>query len=126
MEFALALKEEFETLTCGNCGIVFAVFSSWKKRRVEGEGGNRSFYCPNGHARVFTGETSEQRLQRELDVALSAKRFAESRLADEQKRHKHELNRIHKRAHAGVCQYCHRTFQNVARHMKTKHAEVTQ
>jgi hypothetical protein len=40
-----------------------------------------------------------------------------------QKKSEAELRRIQKRTAAGVCPCCNRTFQQLARHMKTRHPE---
>lgn len=112
------------TEACCNCGVVFAMTYAFKAEKLKRKG--ESFFCPNGHDQCYLGESDKDkaaRLERELQVAASAKRFAESRLADEQERHKRELKRIEKRSCAGVCLECHRTFSNVARHMKTKHMD---
>jgi hypothetical protein len=40
----------YTELTCGECGIVFAVPSRWyEARALNGEAG-REFHCPNGHS----------------------------------------------------------------------------
>ncbi len=41
------------------------------------------------------------------------------RLAAERK-----AKRIQRRAHAGLCPCCNRTFQDVVRHMKAKHPDI--
>lgn len=109
------------TELCITCGVVFGMPEELTDRRRQN---HASFYCPNGHSMVYSGESDKaraDRLQAQLEAAQNAQRFAERRLADEQDRQKKELERIAKRSHAGVCQECHRTFQNVVRHMKTKH-----
>jgi hypothetical protein len=60
----------FTTLTCGHaeCGITFAVPTPFfNKLRETG----RSFYCPNGHCRLYT-DTDIDRLKRELEQARSS------------------------------------------------------
>lgn len=115
--------ETFDEIHCGSCGIIYYVPARWMKCKVAVNG---HFCCPNGCSRRFVGETDKDRANRlasELEAANSAKEFANRRLADEQTRHAKELKRIGRRSNAGVCQKCHRTFNNVARHMKTKHPE---
>ncbi len=115
---------EMVTETCCTCGLLFAMTSAFTaecRRQTE----SKSFYCPNGHGQWYTGESSEAktlRLQKELEAAKLEKQFTEQRLVNEQLRHSKELKRIERRSHAGVCQKCHRTFNNVARHMKSKHS----
>jgi protein-arginine kinase activator protein McsA len=116
-----------EAVTCYKCGVDFAspVLS---RRRTDGE----EFWCPNGHGQVFH-ETEVQRLrkqleaekqkretaEREKDWALVRQRDAESKATKVQKK----LNLQTKRINAGVCPHCHRTFQQLARHMQCKHSE---
>src|SRR5262245_33394092 len=64
-----SVKEQLVTKECGTCGIIYAVPEKWLERRREGLDGTREFYCPNGHCRYFTGETTESKLRRELEQA---------------------------------------------------------
>lgn len=120
---------DLEQIDCCNCGVVFALPVTILNERRK-RGGN--FHCPNGHSMVFT-ETEMDRLKKRLNDALADANQERSRgdkewiraqaekkradaLAAEQARQK-------KRASAGVCSCCNRTFQNLARHMATKHKE---
>ncbi|HMA26059.1 MAG: hypothetical protein ACM33U_07590 [Solirubrobacterales bacterium] len=104
------------------CGVLFAAPQNLlDKRREDG----RTFYCPNGHHLVYDSEN--ERLKRDL---AATRRVAQSRLdllhAEE---NSHRATRGHltrkkkqlARVSAGVCPCCNRTFQNLARHMQTKH-----
>lgn len=102
-----------ETLTCCNCGIVFALPSTLKAR-LKRDGG--SFYCPCGHGQHFT-ENEVGRLRGLLEQANRKN----TQLADECAKHIAKQKRLEERVHAGVCPCCNRTFQNLARHMATKH-----
>jgi hypothetical protein len=69
---------------------------------------------------------SDERKARELAAEKQRKDAALARAnAAEQARLKAErkTKRIEKRIHAGVCPCCNRTFQNLARHMNTKHPD---
>lgn len=88
----------------------------------------RSFFCCNGHSQHFIGETEAERLQRELK-----KSRAETELAHEMRKRdlndagrkiaaaRGEVTKIKNRVGNGVCPCCRRSFQNLMRHMKTKH-----
>jgi ABC-type sulfate transport system substrate-binding protein len=109
---------------CISCGSWFGVDAFFDNERRKSKA---SFYCPNGHSQVYT-ENEADRLRRELEaerqrVALERgmRITAENRLAVVQK----EAKRVSRRIHAGVCPCCNRTFQNLARHMATKHPEKT-
>lgn len=122
-----------DTLTimeCGECGITFAVPETWRKHRQHtGE----TWYCPNGHSRVYR-EPDIKRLEREL--AAANERIASERArrlstqdqleATERSRAavKGQLTKVKNRIQKGVCPHCNRHFQNVERHMASKHSVV--
>lgn len=112
---------------CCICGVIFAMPTSLQTERLR-DGG--TFYCPNGHAQHYV-ETKEQQLEQELQQAkdrLDAERGWTRKLTEdlgsEQRRHaatKGQLTKTRNRIHAGVCPDCHRHFENVERHMASKH-----
>jgi hypothetical protein len=118
-----------EKLTCGNCGIVFAVPSLWlQTKRTEGG----EFSCPNKCARIFR-ESENARLKKELEA--KQRELVEQKcetLRQNQAREAAEASsialskskeRLARRVRNGVCPCCNRTFSNLAAHMKTKHPE---
>lgn len=113
----------FRAYECGECGILFALTDSYMdNREQDGEG----WRCPNGHSWQFTGETREEKLERQL----KAERDRSARIAAERdqieasrRATKGQLTRVKNRIAAGVCPCCGRTFQNLARHMETKHPD---
>lgn len=121
-----------DVLTCGKCGIVFAVPSWWVQTRRKD---HATWYCPNGDARAFLGETKEEKRIRELEVAhrfaTERARQAEKDAEIERKARKQvqkklsatkgTLTKTRNRVANGVCPCCNRTFQNLARHMKGQH-----
>lgn len=123
MGYALRRDLDMTEMNCGTCGIDFMVPERWREERKKtGEG----WYCPNGHCRVYK-ETRLQEVERELKQERQRSAMeAASRRSEEQGRLRaeRELKRITKRVNAGVCPCCNRTFQNLARHMKTKHSEA--
>lgn len=100
---SLTYRVDFELHTCGHCGIQFAVPERWLDDR---RSKHDTFYCPNGHPRVFAAESREEKLARER---------AEDETTDERR-----LRGVA----AGVCPCCNRTFQQLARHMASKHPNV--
>lgn len=117
--------ESGESCTCFECGVEFAS-PVLLKRRDDG----KRFYCPNGHQQHFT-ETVETRLRRDLESEKRKREQAErdvewqrsqAKTARAQEtRAKNQLKRLKSRVEAGVCIHCNRTFQNLARHMESKH-----
>lgn len=120
MGYALPITVEMSDMTCGKCGIAFAVPETWRQEKQKNGG---SWYCPNGCCRAY----------RESDTDKLKKR-----LAEERERHERTIARLNeaqaseartakklklqqKRHAAGTCPCCKRTFQQLARHMVTKH-----
>ncbi len=113
----------FETEECCNCGMAFAMTTDFKRRMLKGKDW---FYCPAGHRQYYSGKSKEQKLKEELAQA--------NRRADQ---HRHEASeqrqraasisrsysRVRERVRNGVCPCCNRTFENLARHMATKHPD---
>lgn len=95
-----------------------------------------SFHCPWGHSQAFRlGECNEDKLRRERDSLKQQAARLHDRIREEGARADRERNRangykghatrISKRAKAGVCPCCNRTFQQLARHMATQHPQFT-
>lgn len=109
--------------TCVNkdCGISFAVPSWWDKGKRETR---TTFYCPNGHPQSYCAESDLDKARRERDIARQqvarAEQEAAEALARAQKAERAE-KRLKKRASAGTCPCCQRTFSNMATHMKNQH-----
>lgn len=109
------------------CGIALAIPRSLYN---EANDSGKSIYCPIGHTFVFGGTFKEQ-LEQERQARQRAERRAQANrdlLAAEERSHaatRGHLTRHRKRAEAGVCPCCNRTFQQLARHMKNKHPDFT-
>jgi len=94
------------------------------------------FFCAYGHGQIFAeGESDETRLRRERDRLIQ--RLAER--DDEIRRQKElregterrlsaargQVTKIKNRVGHGICPCCNRTFENLARHMGSKHPTYT-
>lgn len=113
-----------DVFDCASCGMHFGVPADYIERRRED---HRGFYCPAGHSNAFKGETDADRLRKMLNEANARN----TKLADEwgkavvkADKAEAERARLMKRVKAGVCTCCNRTFQNLARHMATKHGDA--
>jgi hypothetical protein len=102
-----------------------------------------AFHCPWGHSQVFAeGETEEDKLRRERNqlkqqLARKDDEIRDWKATANDQRHRadkerHRANgykghatRISKRVKAGVCICCNRTFQDLQRHMASKHPTFT-
>ncbi len=122
MGYALPVTVQMTDMQCGECGIQFAVPESW---RAEKQRNGKGWYCPNGHARAYResdAETAKKALAEERQRHASTLARLNEATAAESKAQA-EMKRLKKRASAGVCPCCNRTFQSLARHMKTKHPD---
>ena len=86
-----------------------------------------TFYCPVGHQNYYPGKSEAEELREKLKAEQEKAQILAHKLeltehwAEEGRK---ELAKAKKRAHAGVCPECNRTFQNVSRHMQSKHKEA--
>lgn len=127
MSKALSVKIDlsFATIDCCTCGLTFAVPESFERALRDKHQG---FHCPNGHPLVFNAKNEAEKLRDELAKEKQRREMAEREAGMEARRAvtaEQELARVTKRVKNGVCPCCNRTFQNLARHMKTKHPEHT-
>jgi hypothetical protein len=116
-------------ITCW-CGCPFAIPETMYTAMQERNGKN--CHCPNGHSMVFT-ETEAEKLRKKLALERENRKWAESsntalrdQLGATERSlagHKAAKTRLKNRIAAGACPCCHRTFQNVARHMAGQHPE---
>ena len=117
MEYPIVFED------CFTCGIPIAMTPA-QLRQFDEKG--MSIKCVLGHSTVRR-ETDNQRLQRELESAQSRVTRLETQVRNTEQMLDVETKArktLVKRINAGVCPHCHRTFQQVARHMKSKHPEV--
>lgn len=125
--YSAGIDTRFLVTDCASCGVVFAIAENLYDRRRADKG---TFYCPNGHTMTF-GESDADRerkradlLERRLanrnedirsayaDLTITKRRLAAS---------KGQLTKVKKRAVAGLCPCCSRSFVDVRRHMANKH-----
>jgi hypothetical protein len=125
MSYAITRTIELVTDECCRCGIVFGYPKTWwERKQATGDG----FYCPNGCSLVLR-EPDHVKLKKEnerLQQSLSAAREEVNLARESTRRTEAKLSRLKKRAANGVCPCCSRTFQNLHRHMKSKHPEFVE
>ena len=109
---------------CCTCAVEFLVpMALYQAARADER---HKFWCPNGHGQSYT-ESEVTRLKRERDLAIQDKARIEDEKRDAEKRAEaaeRATQRLRKRIGKGVCPCCNRTFENVARHMATKHPDI--
>lgn len=106
---------------CCICGAAIALSPSQKPLLRKN---HTTFYCPNGHHNYWPQETEEERLRKELSLTqerVNRLRAEADGLLTALAKTKKEKTALVKRIGAGVCPHCHRTFQQVARHIASKH-----
>lgn len=113
------------TATCPTCCITYA-FPRRLYDKAQEEKPNFTLYCPLGHKWHYRGESDvdrERRLRQQAEqrIAQAQDEAAEARAAAERAQRK--LQRHVKRAAAGTCPCCQRTFANMAQHMKRQHPD---
>lgn len=114
-------------VTCYKCAVRFGM-PDGMQRRCQELGGD--FWCPNGHQQHYTTsdlKRTQDELARQKHRTEQAKEAAAAnrRWAEREQRsaaaQKGQATRIRNRVKHGVCPCCHRTFAQLAAHMKSKH-----
>jgi len=119
--------------TCGKCGVVFGLGERFLKARQED---HQTFWCPNGHGRVFTSETEAEKARKEARMWKQREEFAraaqgaaeaQARAAEYRRRYeKGRMTRLRNKMAAGECPCCQTVFPNVAEHMASEHPDFMQ
>jgi hypothetical protein len=134
----LSWEDSLDVIGCAACAtkiIAPADFITARRRD------HASFFCLNGHRNYFPAKSDAEKEREEADrlrlerdqlkqqnarlaeEAQAAMIEANQRLAEAQQA-RAEAARVTKRATAGVCPCCGRTFAQLVRHMKAKHPDV--
>lgn len=119
------------TEVCCACAVPFAMPASLQKQLRSDPG--TTFYCVNGHAQHYTGETEEAKLRKQLeasrlraDRAEDTARYQRNRAARAERSaiaYKGVATRQRNRIARGVCPCCNRYFPEMDQHMITKHPQ---
>lgn len=120
-----------EVHTCLTCGIPYTLPINVAENQRK-KGGYH--YCHCGHSQGWSKEESEEgRIRRERDRLKQDKAYLEDRYREEHQArqqaeksaaaYKGHTTRLRKRAKAGVCPCCNRSFDNLRRHMDSKHPD---
>lgn len=121
----LTFAETMNSLTCSECGIVFALPAFYMTKRRED---HKAFHCPNGHQQHYPAETEAEKLKKELEQQKKRTTWAESQAAEERARADRaagELTKLKARVNNGVCPCCQRSFVNLRRHLASKHPDFS-
>lgn len=115
---------ELTVMRCGECGTSHAMPETF---RADKERNGGTWYCPNGHPRRYR-KSEIQIAREERDEALRKLSAAKCETATERtlrEAAEKNLTKAQRRTKHGVCPCCHRTFKQLAAHMKQKHPDFT-
>ena len=111
-------------ITCSACATPFAMAESLAMNLYRS---HKSFYCPNGHALAFKGESDIEKANRLLKwerdraTALMAERDGAQASLRTTKGH---VTRLRKRAASGECPFgCGRRFAGLTEHIAKVHPD---
>jgi hypothetical protein len=126
-ESLLNLMVSYNNIDCCSCGMTFAVPVAWEKERREN---HKGFFCPNGHPLVFNGPSNLEKQVKEKEAEIERLRsrldWKERSLLSANRSNsalRGQRTKLKNRIHNGVCPCCHRSFEKLQRHMKTKHPD---
>ena len=111
--------------TCCNCGVTFALPKRLYDACYKNAG---TFYCPNGHA-LGWDETEADRQRRRAESAEQRIAQRDDEIRDLERAvsaQKGNVTKLKRRAAAGACPCCQRTFMNVSAHLANKHPEFVE
>jgi len=126
-ERSLDIRVVLDSIECCACGMPFAMPRDYM-RHLREKGAAHWFYCPAGHQQHFS-ESVAERLRRELAAAERETANVRESLRIEAAAHRQTkavARAAKRRAANGICPApgCHRRpFDNLARHMATKHPD---
>lgn len=119
-------------ISCANCGVPFGMPRNLNKQRRED---GSDFWCVNGHANVYR-DTEADKLKRKLTAAERRADAAEATARTQRKRAvaaegsnralRGVVTRERKRVGRGACPCCGRFFEQLSRHMNSKHPDYAE
>ena len=113
-------------INCGCCGGIYAINERFREKCQED---GKTWSCPYckvgwGYAKGTNAKLKEEIERQKLELAAAQKRERDALAEAEHFRKSRDAERKKMdRVKAGVCPCCNRSFQNLARHMKSKHSE---
>lgn len=121
-----------ETVHCGECGGTYAIDERYHRQRREKGGFWNCPYCKCSWG-FRKEETELAKLKHKLEHQEASTERERKWRREEKERHEHTQRRLSatqgvvtrtkNRIGKGVCPCCNRTFQDLQRHMSTKHPD---
>src|SRR5215213_2489222 len=116
---------------CPICGVSYGLDEDFYRYRLKGgtmgHGKKACWYCPNGHELIVTDSEADV-LRRERDRLVQRLAQKDDEIKDTENRRRAAVGQVTKlrnRIGRGVCPCCNRSFENLHRHMETKHPDFT-
>jgi hypothetical protein len=118
-----AVSVELARIVCGVCAGVYSIEERYRKQKETDAGSWTCPYCKTGwgYSRHESDAAKAKRLEEELAAEQQRRRDEASRHDYQRRALRGAATRLRKRAAAGVCPCCNRSFVELARHMATKH-----
>lgn len=116
--FNVGITHNLYVTDCPRCGVIFAVTEDYEQRR---QSDGKTFYCPNDHPMSFRESDTERLRQAEAQLTHTQDQLRAS--IEQAERTRQALVRDRHRFANGVCPCCHRSFENVKRHMASQHPD---
>lgn len=110
-------------IECAQCYMPFGVSDDWQSRARRN---HQTFYCPQGHAQSYRGESDlerEQRLRKSAEARMTSARDQLQSTEYALRAQKAAKTRIKNRIANGVCPCCNRSFVDLHRHMAGQHPD---
>lgn len=134
MTQTIELSTTLVSISCGNCGGVYAIGERYhQKAREEGTAWNCP-YCRIGWGFTNRGENAE--LKRKLAQAQTTIEHKEADMQHVRQQRDHAeysartlrgvVTKTKKRIGRGICPCCNRTFSQLADHMQSQHPEYVE
>jgi hypothetical protein len=115
---------QLTTINCGSCGGTYAINERYRLQRQE-QGGY--WHCPYCECSWGYSVSENTKLKKQMEDKERELRAAKCEVLNAQaetyteRAAKELVQRKLKRVNRGVCHCCQRSFQNLQRHMATKH-----
>ena len=109
-------------VTCGDCGISFAIPADLHAARLAD---GALFYCPNGH-HIGWGDNElarTKRLKKQAEDRLAAVRAERDQIEASRRAWKGQATKLRNRTVAGECPFCGQHLRDLSRHIGRKHAD---
>ena len=127
---AVVSAADLTTMVCGGCGGIYAIAEIYRQNKYDSGGYWHCPYCeiPWGYGTSAIDSLNKKLTEAQRQVDLERKRTEwaqqEARTTEYRRRVlKGQVTKIKKRIGNGVCPCCNRSFEDLRRHMNTKHPD---